>query len=216
MSIGNSYLIKFFSVKVIRMKRNQIIFLVLVFLLILSTTGSSGCLLQNRSGQSPTNIPITSTVNNSPVPSPNITLIPITPILSMQSGVRMFKDAESICIGQTLTFGLVNEGNSTIVFGGGDPYWVQIYDNGTWGSLFGGGGTQGFWELHPGDEIERKWNFSTGYRMYEWYNQSGPTQVFTVKPGLYRIEFLGKNEGTNEPFTVATEFTIRECRSGIA
>jgi hypothetical protein len=207
-----------FSVGVIRLKRNEIIFLVLVFLLILLYTGSSGCLLQNRLGQSPTNIPITSTVNNSPIPTLIVpTPIPTTPIPSIQSGVRIFKDAESICIGQALTYGLINEGNSTILFAMGDPYRIQINNNGTWGSIFGGGGTQGSWELHPGSEIKRGWGFSNDNEngLNEWYNQSDPTREFTVRPGLYRIEFGGRNEETNEPFNVATEFTIRECRSGI-
>jgi len=193
-------------------KQNKIITLVLAILLILFSIGSAGCLRQKQSEQFPTNISITSTAGNSPKPSSNIPApIPTTSIPSTQSGVRMFKDAESICIGQTLTFGLINEGNSSFIFGSGYPFWVQINNNGTWENIFNGGGSQGFWHLPPGTEIKREWNFSTGYLMNEWYNQSDPTREFSVRPGLYRIEFGGTNEKTNEPFTIATEFTIIEC-----
>lgn len=196
------------------LKRNEIISLVLVFLVISLTTGSSGCLTQKKPDQSP-NIPITSTINNSPVPKLIVpTPIPTTPIPSVQSGVRMFKDAESICIGQTLTFGLVNEGNSSIFFGVENPYWIQVYDNGIWGNIFMGGGFQGSWHLPPGSEIKKGWGF-TGGGLYESYNKSDPNREFTVRPGLYRILFFGRNEETNEPITLATEFTIHECRSGI-
>ena len=159
---------------------------------------------------------MTPVVNNSPVPALTVqTLVPTPVIPSNQSGVRMFMDAGLVCIGQTLTFGLVNEGNSTISFGVGTPFWIQINNNGIWGNIFNGGGSQGSWELHPGDEIKREWTFTNyeGNGLNEWYIQTDPMRVFTVRPGLYRIMFFGTNEETNESFTVATEFTIHECRS---
>ncbi len=206
------------SSKFLHMNRNEIISLLLAIFLIFLSIGSSGCLVQNKPGQSPTNIPVTNTVNNSLVPSSNApTPIPTLLDPSRQSGVRIFKSAESICNGDVLTFGLINEGNSTIIFGGGDPFWIQFDYNGTWGDIFDGGGTQGFWRLTPGNKTGRKWKFSDdgGWAtLYEFYNKSGPLQEFTIRPGLYRIIFLGRDYETNEHFNISTEFTIKDCQSG--
>jgi hypothetical protein len=193
-------------------KGNKILFLILVFLIVFIGVCISGCLQPNGSGQQSPNIPATPNTNNPPVLSPTTpTPISTTVIPSEQSGVTMFRNPDSICDGQTLTYGLINEGNSTIVFGCGDPYWIQVYDNGTWENIFNGGGFQAYCNLYPGNEIKRGWNFSTGNSLYEWYNKSGPLQEFTVRPGLYRIMFLGRDANTNENLTVATEFTIRQC-----
>jgi hypothetical protein len=156
------------------------------------------------------------TVNNSPIPTLIVqTVLPTPTIPSNQSGVRMFMDAELVCIGQTLTFGLVNEGNSTISFDRENPYWIQFNNHGIWGNIFNGGGFQSGWQLHPGDEIKRDWAFTNyeGNGLNEWYNQTDPTRVFTVRPGFYRIMFFGTMKETNESLTVVKEFTIHECRS---
>ena len=186
----------------------------LVVLLIFLIIGISGCLQPKGSGQQSPNISATPIAKNPPVVSPTITTpVSTTVIPSEQSGVTMFRNPDSICIGQSLSFGLRNEGNSTIIFGAGNPYWIQFFNNGTWDNIFLGGGTQAFWELHPANEIKRGWGFTNneGNGLYEFYNKSGPLQQFTVRPGLYRIIFLGKDENSNESFTVATEFTIRQC-----
>lgn len=200
----------------LRLNKNEIIPPLLVIFLILLSIGSSGCLLQNKPGQSPTNSSVTSPSNNSPVPSSNI-LTPIPTIIdtSEQSGVRIFKSEKSICIGQTLTYGLINEGNSTIQFGCGDPYWIQIYDNGKWESLFLGGGFQAYCDLHPGDKMINGWGFTNDQKngLFEYGKQSDPNQDFIVRAGLYRIMYLGENVETHEKFTLATEFTINDCQS---
>jgi hypothetical protein len=215
MQIGNTYLIKIFSVGVICMKRNQINFLMLALYLILVSIAFSGCLLQNKPGHNLTSALVTTTAEITPIPLPVVpTPLPTSAIPSEQSGVRMFKNTESICIGQTLTFGLINEGNSTMEFAAEDPYLIQIDNNGTWGNIFYGGGFQGFWRLYPEDKIERNAGFATGNGLYEYYNESSSDE-FTVRPGLYRIVFGGENEETKEPFTVATEFNITECQAGI-
>jgi hypothetical protein len=195
-------------------ERSKIIFLLLAFLTIFTGICTSGCLQQSGSGQSSHQTNATPIANNSLVVSPTTTTTiheSISSIPTEQSGIRTFKDSNSICIGQTLTYGLINEGNSTIVFGCGDPYWIQVYDNGTWENIFNGGGFQAYCNLYPGNEIKRGWNFSTGTSLYEWHNKSGPLQEFTVRPGSYRIMFLGRDANTNENFTVATEFTIHQC-----
>lgn len=197
-------------------KNIEISSLVLVFLLVLFASGSPGCLLQKTPDQSQLNSSPPMTVNNSTVPVPIVQAPGNTPTIPPnQSGVRMFMDAELVCIGQNLAFGLVNGGNSTISFGVENPYWIQFNNNGIWGNIFNGGGFQGSWQLHPGDEVKRGWAFTNfeGNGLNEWYNQTDPTRVFTVRPGLYRIMIFGINKETNESFTVAKEFTIHECRS---
>jgi hypothetical protein len=196
-------------------KRNKIITLVLAIFLILFCIGSAGCLVQNKPEQPLTTIPVTNTANISPVPPPDApTPIQTISVSSWQSGVGIFKNAESICVGESLSFGLINEGHSTIYFGVGDPYWIQFYNNGTWGEIFLGGGTQASWELTPGKKIDRQFEFVPGNWLGEYYNGTG-WKEFTVRPGMYRIIFQGENNVTKEPFRLATEFTIKDCQSGI-
>jgi hypothetical protein len=203
------------------MKRNQIISLVLVILLLLLSIGSSGCLLQKIPNQSSTNASITSISSNSPVLSTLVipTPIPTTPIQtedpSTQFGVLMFLTPDSICPGDTLTYGLNNSGNALIFFGVGDPYRVQYDVNGLWGDIFSGGGTQGSWLLFPGNIKEWKWKFEGNYgrfNLHQYYNTTDSTADFFVVPGQYRIIFGGTNTETGELFTVVKEFTIRDCR----
>jgi hypothetical protein len=130
----------------------------------------------------------------------------------------MFLTPDSICPGETIAYGLNNSDNSPIIFGVGDPYQVQYYDNGSWGDIFSGGGTMGGWLLHPGDKNEWKWKFgdNTGrFDLYQDYNITEPMTPFIVVPGQYRIRFRGTNTKTGELFTVVKEFTIHECRLGI-
>ena len=51
-------------------------------------------------------------------------------------------------MGDKVNISLVNDGNSAIIFSEGDPFKIQIFNNGTWLDIFLGGGTQGFWSLH--------------------------------------------------------------------
>jgi hypothetical protein len=198
----------------ITVKRTKIILLVSALLIVFIGIGISGCLQQKESGQLYPTIPVASVENNSPVVSPTVTT-PETEnvVLSEQSGVTMFRNPDSICIGQSLTFGLTNNGNNTIRFGVENPYWIQFYDNGTWGNIFNGGGFQAGWALLPGMEIKRGWDFTNNSDngLNEWYNKSEPTRDFYIRSGLYRIMFLGRDANTNEKFTVGKEFTIREC-----
>jgi hypothetical protein len=193
-----------------RITNFQLLFVLFIFLAIVI----SGCLQQKGTGQVSPNNPATPIANNPSVVSPTTTNpISTTAIPSEQSGVIMFRNPDSICIGQSLTFGLTNNGNNTIRFGVENPYWIQFYDNGTWGNIFNGGGFQAGWELPPGMEIKRGWDFTNNRDngLNEWYNKSEPTRDFYIRPGSYRIIFLGKNVNTNENFTIAREFTIHQC-----
>ena len=158
---------------------------------LLGTIGSSGCLMQNKPDPSPTNIPTITTA----------------PASSVQSGVRIFTSADSICIGDEISFGLVNEGNSKITFVKGYPFLVQVLNNRTWGNIYLGGGTQGFWSLNPGEKVE--WSFPAHSGLYDYY--SSGIQEFTIKPGLYRIKFGWRDPETKEIVELSTDFTINEC-----
>ncbi len=129
---------------------------IIVALLMLFIAGA-GCLQENGPGQlpattSPAEVSDNSSMNTTSTES---TITPTTTYPYEQSGVRIFKDADSTCVGQDLNFGLINEGNSTIVFGGGNPYKIQIFLNESWVDLYGGGGTMAFWHLDPGGKYER-------------------------------------------------------------
>jgi hypothetical protein len=123
--------------------------------------------------------------------------VPTTQIPREQSGVRIFSSADSVCVGDELYFGLVNEGNSTIEFRQGMPFSIQIYENRTWRYLWAGGGTQGFWRLKPGGE--RGWNF---YHV-PLFNMSSYMDSFKHGPGLYRIQFFWGRYGNKR--------TVRRC-----
>ena len=187
------------------MKKSSILFTILTILLILSVI-SSGCLQEKETGQLPTTTPPTEVSDNSSLntTSTEPTITATTTYPAEQSGVRIFKDADSICVGQDLNFGLINEGNSTILFGMGNPYKIQIFQNESWGDLYPGGGTMAFWYLNPGEKYERNLYFGDLMTFY-----SNPVDYFTIIPGLYRIIFLGRDSG--EPFAIATEFTVKDC-----
>jgi hypothetical protein len=133
------------------------------------------------------------------------------PFSSSQSGVRIFKNAESICTGDTLTFGLINEGNSTFSFFYKEPNKIQFfYPDATWGDIFYGANGYDLW-LKPGEKNEIKMKFSTGNRFYEWYNTSGYIENFIIRPGLYRITYQGVNRETKEVLDLSETFTIKDC-----
>jgi hypothetical protein len=187
------------------MKKSSILFTILTILLIVSVI-SSGCLQEKETGQLPTTTPPAEVSDNSSMNSTSTesTITPTTTYPYEQSGVRIFKDADSICVGQDLNFGLINEGNSTIVFGSGNPYKIQIFLNESWVDLYGGGGTMAFWHLDPGGKYERNLFF------VDLEIAGAPIEeYFTIIPGLYRIVFRGRDSG--ESFAVATEFTVKDC-----
>jgi len=188
------------------MNNSSILFAILAILLVISVI-SPGCLQENRPGQLPATTPPTEVSHNSSVNVTSIepTTIAITTYPSEQSGVRIFKDTDSICVGQDLNFGLINEGNSTIGFGVGNPYKIQLFVNGTWGNLYNGGGTMGYWYLNPGDRYERDLFFTPLETYYDFSN----VQEFTVRPGLYRVIFVWGD--LDNPTSVATEFTVKDC-----
>jgi hypothetical protein len=185
--------------------KQKCVLAIIAVLFMLFNTGA-GCLQENRSGHVSTTTPPAEVSDNSSLntTSTEPTITPTTTYPSEQSGVRIFKDADSICVGQDLNFGLINEGNSTIEFGMGKPIGIQYFMNGSWGDLYWGGGTQAFWYLNPGDKKE--WSTSD-FELVTMY--STPVDYFKVRPGLYRIVSLGKDSG--KPFAVATEFTVKDC-----
>lgn len=188
------------------MNKNKIRFLTIAALLVILCVAGAGCLRDTGTGQPPVTVSPTATMNASATIHPTEpTLVPTTQIPREQSGVRIFSSADSVCVGDELYFGLVNEGNSTIKFRQGMPFSIQIYENGTLRYLWAGGGTQGFWRLKPGGE--REWNF---YHV-PLFNMSSHLDSFELGPGLYRIQFFGDVVETNEPFVVATEITMRDC-----
>jgi hypothetical protein len=181
--------------------------LVIIVALLMLFIAGAGCLQENGPGQLPTTTPPAEVSQNSSMnaTSTESTITPTTTYPSEQFGVRIFKEADSICVGQDLNFGLINEGNSTIGFGVGNPYKIQIFQNESWGDLYPGGGTMAFWYLNPGEKYERNLYFGDLMTFY-----SNPVDYFTIIPGLYRIIFLG-TENSDEPFAVATEFTVQDC-----
>jgi len=181
------------------------VLIIIAALLIYSIT-CAGCLQEKETGQLPATTSPAEVSHNSSMnaTSTESTMTPTTTYPSEQSGVRIFKDADSICVGQDLNFGLINEGNSTIVFGSGNPYKIDIFLNESWEGLYGGGGTMAFWHLNPGDKYERDLFFVDLMTMY-----APSVEYFTIIPGLYRITFYGRDSG--EPFVVATEFTVKDC-----
>ena len=191
----------------IKMNNSSILFAILAILLVISII-SPGCLQENRPGQistttSPAEVSDNSSVN---VTSTEPTTIAITTYPSEQSGVRIFKDADSICVGQDINFGLINEGNSTIEFYTGNPFGIQYFINGSWGDLYWGGGTMAFWYLNPGDKKDWRTSDVELLTMY-----SNPVDYFKVRPGLYRITIAGRNMQTNEIVTLKTEYIIKDC-----
>ena len=186
------------------MKQKSVLAIIVVLVIVI--TACAGCLQEKGLGQLPTPPPPVEVSDNSSmnVTSTEPTITATTTYPSEQSGVRIFKDADSICVGQDLNFGLINEGNSTIVFGSGNPYKIDIFLNESWKGLYGGGGTMAFWHLNPGDKYERDLFFVDLMTMY-----APSVEYFTIIPGLYRITFYGRDSG--EPFVVATEFTVKDC-----
>ena len=180
---------------------------IIVALLMLFIAGA-GCLQENGPGQLPTTTPPAEVSHNSSMnaTSTEPTTIATTTYPSEQSGVRIFKDADSICVGQDINFGLINEGNSTIEFYTGNPFGIQYFINGSWGDLYWGGGTMAFWYLNPGDIKEWRTSDVELLTMY-----SNPVDYFKVRPGLYRITIAGRNMQTNEIVTLKTEYIIKDC-----
>jgi len=163
-----------------------------LLLLILLNISITGCLMHDNPEQSPINItPITT--KSDP---------------SGQSGIHIIKSADSICVADKLVFSLVNKGNSSIKFGRGDPFLIQFYINDTWGDIYRGGGTQTFWVLMPGKN--RNWTFPSA-QLSEFYNDPDNPRDFIMRPGAYRIIFLGVNEQTREIANISTEFKISDC-----
>jgi hypothetical protein len=180
--------------------------LVFAAVLVILCVAGAGCL--RETGTTPVTVSPTATMNASATTHPTEpTPVPTTLIPREQSGVRIFSSADSVCIGDELYFGLVNEGNSTIEFSVGNPLTIQILINGTWGNLYNGGGTQAFWNLKPGKKRIWHFPFDDFYSYFDEFN----VYKFPVRPGLYRIQFFGKVLKTNEPFAVATEITMKDC-----
>jgi hypothetical protein len=187
------------------MKKSSILFTILTILLIVSVI-SPGCLQEKEPGQLPTMTPPAEISDNSSMNaiSTEPTITATTTYPAEQSGVRIFKDADSICVGQDLNFGLINEGNSTIEFSMGNPYKIQFFMNESWVDLYWGGGTQAFWHLGPSGKYERDLFF------VNLMKRGAPVEeYFTITPGLYRIIIYGMDSG--KPFAVATEFTVKDC-----
>jgi hypothetical protein len=189
------------------MNNTSILFAILTIFLVISII-SSGCLQEKETGQLPTTTPPTEVSDNSSLntTSTEPTITATTTYPSEQSGVRIFKDADSICVGQDLNFGLINEGNSTIEFYTGNPFGIQYFINGSWGDLYWGGGTMAFWYLNPGDKKE--WSTSD-VELLTMY--SNPVDYFKVRPGLYRITIAGRNMQTDEIFTLKMEYIVNDC-----
>ncbi len=189
------------------MNNTSILFAILIILLVISVI-SPGCLQEKETGQLPATTPPTEVSDNSSVnvTSTEPTITATTTYPSEQFGVSIFKDSDSICVGQDLRFGLFNKGQSAIRFSMGNPFMIEIYENGTWQTLYGGGGTQAFWHLNP---IRREDWYIQGVQLYD--NYSYDPVNFIPRPGLYRIRFSGVNVDTNESFRVGTEFTMHGC-----
>jgi hypothetical protein len=183
------------------------VLIIIAALLVFSIT-CAGCLQEKETGQLPTTTPPTEVSDNSSLntTSTEPTITATTTYPAEQSGVRIFKDADSICVGQDLNFGLINEGNSTIEFYTGNPFGIQYFINGSWGDLYWGGGTMAFWYLNPGDIKEWRTSDVELLTMY-----STPVDYFKVRPGLYRITIAGRNMQTNEIVTLKTEYIIKDC-----
>jgi len=181
------------------------VLIIIAALLVFSIT-CAGCLQEKETGQLPTTTPPAEVSDNSSMNaiSTEPTITATTTYPAEQSGVRIFKDADSICVGQDLNFGLINEGNSTIEFSMGNPYKIQFFMNESWVDLYWGGGTQAFWHLGPSGKYERDLFF------VNLMIRGAPVEeYFTITPGLYRIIIYGMDSG--KPFAVATEFTVKDC-----
>jgi len=177
---------------------SEIILIFLIVSVIIISVSITGCLSQGDQGK----------------PQLNKTPVTTTPEISNHSSIRIVKSAEVICVGDTLNFTLVNEGTSTLVFGQGSLHTIQYYRNGRWEDVFIGKETQGEFVLHPG---ERYTNLSFPPKdPREYYTGlDNPPNLAVIQPGIYRIEFSGKDYATGSAVQNTTFFSIDHCPSGV-
>jgi hypothetical protein len=120
--------------------------------------------------------------------------------------VTIYTDKDVYSLGEDVTFGIKNIGNRDYSFGSSEPWSLEIFENGTWVTIFSAGGVQAFEQFPPGAKRERKWD--TGAI-------PGSSIPLEVKPGRYRVNF-GVESGQLMGESLSKEFVLTGTGAKVA
>jgi len=130
-------------------------------------------------------------------------------LLNKDTGVYIFSDKKEYFIGENITFGILNAGNSEVYFPLEIPYHMEIHKNGTWYHISNAVSGSRYSGIAPKERRLYFWNTSNNPD-FPILNEDGEP-IIRITEGTYRIVF--ETEICGLPYDLPLNIELKEGKT---